>query len=73
MNVKDFFLLIISRLICGIGMTLALVSTVYSIWCFFFSQKPYHLLFGFLGVIGFFIGYGFYKFALKYVYDELSN
>ncbi len=73
MNVKGFFLLIMSRFICGIGMTLSLVSTVYSIWCFFFSQKPYHLLVGFLGVIGFFIGYGLYKLALKYVYDELNN
>jgi hypothetical protein len=27
MNIKDFFLIIISRLVAGIGMTLGLVST----------------------------------------------
>lgn len=39
MDIKDLFLFVMSRLVCGIGMTLALVSAVYSIWCFFLSQK----------------------------------
>lgn len=73
MNIKDFFLIIISRLVAGIGMTLGLVSTVYSIWCFIFSHEPYRLLFGVVGVLGFFVGYGLYKFALTYIYNEWGH
>lgn len=70
MNIRGFFLIIVSRLVAGLGMTLGLISTVYSLWNFFFSSSPCRYILGLLGVLGFFIGYGLYKFALTYIYDE---
>lgn len=70
MNIKCFFLMIISRLIAGVGMTLGLTSVVYSIWNFFFSHAHYRFFLGCAGVLCFFIGYGIYKFALTYIYNE---
>ena len=73
MGIKDFVLIIISRIVAGIGMTLGLVSMIYSVWSFFFSTHPYRFLFGCLGIIIFFIGYGLYKIALTYIYDEWDH
>lgn len=73
MSIKDFFLIIISRLVTGAGMTLGLISTVYSIWSFFFSHSPHRIILGCVGVLGFFIGYGLYKFALTYIYNEWDH
>lgn len=70
MNIKNFFLIIVSRLVAGLGMTLGLISTVYSVWNFFFSSGSCRFILGLLGLLGFFIGYGLYKFALTYIYDE---
>ncbi|MFI8418723.1 hypothetical protein ACQKDS_20055 [Serratia sp. NPDC078593] len=70
MNIKNFFLMIISRLVAGVGMTLGLIGIVYAVWSFFFSHSSYWFLWGGLGVVGFFIGYGIYKFALTYIYNE---
>lgn len=73
MSIKDFFLIIVSRLVAGIGMTIGTVSVVYSIWCLFFSHKQYQFLFGCAGILAFFIGHGLYKFALTYIYDERDH
>lgn len=73
MSIKDFFLIIVSRFVVGIGMMIGTASVVYSVWCFFFSHKPYHFLFGCAGILVFFIGYGLYKFALIYIYDEWDH
>ncbi|MCS3425385.1 hypothetical protein M2403_004015 [Rahnella sp. BIGb0603] len=51
-------------------MLLGLISPIFSIWSIFFSPKPYHFLLGCAGIMAFFIGYGLYKFALTYIYDE---
>jgi len=73
MNIKSFFLIIISRLVCGIGMTLGLVSTVFSLWFFFGSDNHNRFFWGAGGILGFFIGYGLYKFALTYIYNEWDH
>lgn len=73
MSIKDFFLIIISRLVAGIGMTLGTISFVYSGWSFFFSHNPHRFLLGCAGVVVFFIGYGLYKIALTYIYDERDH
>lgn len=46
---------------------------VYSFYCFFFSVDPYRFILGGAGIVAFFIGYGLYKFALKYIYDEWGH
>lgn len=73
MSIKDFLLIIISRIVAGIGMPLGLISTVYTIWSFFFSQNPYCFVLGIGGIVVFFIGYGIYKFALAKIYDESDH
>lgn len=70
MSIKEFLLIITSTLVAGAGMLMGLISPIYAIWCFFFSHKPYHFLLGCAGILAFFIGYGLYKFALTYIYDE---
>ncbi|AVF37538.1 hypothetical protein BV494_21630 (plasmid) [Rahnella sikkimica] len=70
MSISEFLRIIISTLVAGAGMLLGLISPIYSICCFFSSHKPYHILFGCAGILAFFIGYGLYKFALTYIYDE---
>lgn len=42
-------------------------------YCFFFSASPYRFLLGVGGIVSLLIGYGFYKFALKYIYDEWGH
>jgi hypothetical protein len=73
MNLKNFFLSIVSRLVCAIGMTLELISTIFSLWCFFGSNHPNRFLWGLLGIVGLFIGYYIYKFAITYIYDETDH
>ena len=70
MNIKDFILIIVSRIVASIGMTLGTISMVYSFYCFFFSDNPYRFILGGAVIVAFLIGYGLYKFALKYIYDE---
>lgn len=72
MEIKDLFLFVMSRLVRGIGMTLALVNAVYSIWCFFLSQKLNYIFSELVLGDWCFIGCGLYEFALKYIYDELG-
>lgn len=73
MNIKDFILIIVSRIVASIGMTLGTISMVYSFYCFFFSVNPYRFIFGVAGIVAFLIGYGLYKLALKYIYDEWDH
>lgn len=73
MNIKDFILIIVSRIVASIGMTLGTISMVYSFYCFFFSANPYRFIFGVAGIVALFIGYGLYKLALKYIYDEWDH
>jgi len=73
MNLKNFILIIVSRIVASIGMTLGTISIVYSFYCFFFSASPYRFLLGVGGIVSLLIGYGFYKFALKYIYDEWDH
>ncbi len=73
MSMKKFFLLIISQLVAGTGMTLGLISTVYSVCKLFFPSKPYDFFWGCIGVLGFFVGYGLYKFALTYIHNEQDH
>lgn len=73
MNIKIFFLIIISRLVAGTGMALGMISVVYALWSFFFTQSPHKFWVGIGGVLGFFIGYGIYKLALTYIYDEWDH
>ncbi|AST78605.1 hypothetical protein Cf24236_1056 [Citrobacter farmeri] len=70
MSLKKIILIIISRLLCGIGMSVGLVSIVFSLWCFFVSHHPDRFLWGGIGVLVLLIGYGIYKFSLTYIYDE---
>jgi hypothetical protein len=73
MNIKDFILMIVSRIVASIGMTLGTISMVYSLYCFFFSANPYRFILGGASIVAFFIAYGLYKFALKYIYDEWEH
>lgn len=73
MSIQEFLRIIISTIVAGAGMLLGLISPFYSILNFFFSHKPYHFLFGCAGILAFFIGYGLYKFALTYIYDERDH
>lgn len=40
---------------------------------FLFSADPYRFILGGAGIVAFLIGYGLYKFALKYIYDEWKH
>lgn len=73
MNIKDFILIIVSRIVASIGMTLGTISMIYSLYCFFFSANPYRFFLGGASIVAFLIGYGLYKFALKYIYDEWEH
>ena len=73
MNIKDFILIIVSRIVASIGMTLGTISMLYSFYCFFFSVNPYRFILGGAGIVALFIGYGLYKLALKYIYDEWDH
>lgn len=73
MKIKDFILIIVSRIVASIGMTLGTISMVYSFYCFFFSVNPYRFILGVAGIVAFLIGYGLYKLALKYIYDEWNH
>lgn len=73
MNIKDFILLIVSRIVASIGMTLGTISMIYSFYCFFFSANPYRFILGGASIVAFLIGYGLYKIALKYIYDEWEH
>lgn len=73
MNIKDFILIIISRILASIGMTLGIISMLYTFYCFFFSINPYRFILGGVGIVAFVIGYGLYKIALKYIYDEWDH
>lgn len=73
MNIKDFMLTIVSRIVASIGMTIGTISVVYSFYCFLFSVNPYRFFLGGAGIVAFFIGYGVYKFAIKYIYDEWGH
>lgn len=73
MSIKDFILIIISRLVASIGMTLGIIGMVYSIYCLFFSHNPYRFILWGAGIVVFFIGYGLYKFALTYIYNESDH
>lgn len=58
---KRFFLIIISRLMAGIGMTLGTISLVYSVWSFIF-HNPYRFILGGAGVVVFLSAMVFIKF-----------
>lgn len=73
MSIKEYLRIIISTLMAGAGMLLGIISPIFSIWSIFFSPKPYHFLLGCAGIMAFFIGYGLYKFALNYIYDERDH
>ena len=73
MNIKDFILIIVSRIVASIGMTLGTISMIYSLYCFFFSANPYRFILGGASIVAFLIAYGLYKFALKYIYDEWEH
>lgn len=73
MSIKDFILIIVSRIVASIGMTLGTISMVYFFYCIFFSANPYRFVFGGASIVTFIIGYGFYKFSLKYIYDEWDH
>ncbi|BBW46961.1 hypothetical protein STN0717ENT73_32750 [Enterobacter cloacae] len=73
MNIKDFILMIVSRIVASIGMTLGTISMIYSLYCFFFSANPYRFILGGASIVAFLIAYGLYKFALKYIYDEWEH
>ena len=70
MNIKDFILIIVSRIIASIGMTPGTISIVYSVYCYFFSANPYRFIPVGEGVVVLLIGYGLYKPDLKYIYVE---
>jgi len=53
MNIKDFILIIVSRIVSSIGMTLGTVSMVYSFYCFLFSDNPYRFILGGAGIVDF--------------------
>lgn len=73
MNIKDFILIIVSRIVASIGMMLGTISIIYSFYCFFFSANPYRFILGGASIVAFLIGYGLYTFALKYIYDEWEH
>nr|WP_318384408.1 hypothetical protein [uncultured Enterobacter sp.] len=73
MSIKDFILIIISRLVAGTGMTMGLIGTIYAFWNIFFSDDAYRFLLGAGGVLGVFVGYGLYKFAITCIYDEWDH
>jgi energy-coupling factor transporter transmembrane protein EcfT len=73
MSIKEFILIMLSTLVSRAGWLLSVVSLVYSLFCFFVSDSPNRFLFGLLGVVSFFIGYGLYKFAITYIYDESDH
>lgn len=73
MKLKRIILIIISRFICAVGMTMGSLGAVISIWYFFFSHNEERFLFGGLYLIGVCIGYFIYKIALRYIYDEWDD
>lgn len=70
MSLKEFILIIVSRILCAIGMTIGFISIIFSLWCFFGSHHPCRFLWGGGGILAFLIGYGVFKFSLTYIYDE---
>lgn len=70
MSITKFLRIIIFTLVAAARIPLGLISPIFSIWSLFFSNKPYHFLFGCAGILAFFIGHRLYKFALTYIYDE---
>lgn len=73
MSIKEFILIMISTIVSGVGMTLGLASVIFFIWSIFGSDNPYRFFLALICVLAFFIGYGLYKFAIKYIYDEWDN
>lgn len=70
MSIKEFILIMISTIVSGVGMSLGLASVIFFIWSIFGSDNPYRFFLALICVLAFFIGYGLYKFSIKYVYDE---
>ena len=70
MGDKLFFLLLISRIIRGIGMGFGVSGIAFAIWFFFISDAESKYLWGLFSIVVFFVGYLMYHFAYSYVYDE---
>ncbi len=70
MKIKIIFLIMISRLVRGIGMGLGTSAIAFIIWFFFFSVDEYKYFWAFLAILQFFVGYLMYRFAYSYIYDE---
>lgn len=73
MRIKKIILIVISRFISAIGMTMGSLGTASSIWYFFFSHNENRIFFGVLSLAGVCIGYFIYKIALRYIYDEWDD
>ncbi|MFU2318801.1 hypothetical protein [Rahnella sp. PCH160] len=67
---KKLILILISRAIRGLGMGLGFGGFVLSIWFFFFSSLEGKYTLGIYSLIAFIIGYGLFRFAFVYIYDE---
>lgn len=70
MSIKEFILIMISTIVSGVGMSLGLAGVIFFIWSIFGSDNPYRFFLALICVLAFFIGYGLYKFSIKYIYDE---
>ncbi|WP_404684860.1 hypothetical protein [Raoultella terrigena] len=70
MKIKIIFLVILSRLIRGVGMGLGVSGIAFTIWFFFLSSSESRYIWGMFSIAEFFAGYLIYRFAYTYVYDE---
>jgi len=70
MKIKTLVLLLISRIIRGIGMGFGVSGMAFSIWFFFISDTEDKYLWGLFSIVIFIVGYLMCYFAYSYIYDE---
>ncbi|PLR42134.1 hypothetical protein CYR40_13060 [Chimaeribacter arupi] len=73
MKINKVVLIIISRIVCGVGLTLGSFGMIGSIWFFFISSNIDRFYWGGGAVFLFIIGYLIYQFGNSHIYDEWDD
>lgn len=67
---KKYFLVVLSRLIQGLGIGVCGLSLIFMCWFVFFSDSEYRVSLAVMSLIGLVPGYYIFKFAVRKIYDE---
>lgn len=72
MTLRKFIMIVISRLLRGIGIGISATGWCCAVWFLFVSSSEERIYFTGVGLVMILLGYVIYAIALRYIYSEYS-